>query len=79
MKNPSAVIVFAVPGGIAQLVERLVRNEKVRGSNPLTSTPISQGETQMTPAGMRIYSTGGARSAGVISEALEPEPMQSIE
>src|SRR5580704_10558467 len=26
-------------GGIAQLVERLVRNEKVRGSNPLTSTP----------------------------------------
>jgi hypothetical protein len=24
-------------GGIAQLVERLVRNEKVRGSNPLTS------------------------------------------
>jgi hypothetical protein len=28
-------------GGIAQLVERLVRNEKARGSNPLTSTPIS--------------------------------------
>ena len=28
-----------VNGGIAQLVERLVRNEKVRGSNPLTSTP----------------------------------------
>jgi hypothetical protein len=26
-------------GGIAQLVERLVRNEKARGSNPLTSTP----------------------------------------
>ena len=25
-------------GGIAQLVERLVRNEKVRGSNPLAST-----------------------------------------
>ena len=25
-------------GGIAQLVERLVRNEKVSGSNPLTST-----------------------------------------
>ena len=24
-------------GGIAQLVERLVRNEKARGSNPLTS------------------------------------------
>ena len=28
-------------GGIAQLVERLVRNEKARGSNPLTSTPLS--------------------------------------
>ncbi len=27
-------------GGIAQLVERLVRNEKARGSNPLTSTFI---------------------------------------
>ena len=28
-------------GGIAQLVERLVRNEKARGSNPLTSSPKS--------------------------------------
>ena len=27
-------------GAIAQLVERLVRNEKVRGSNPLSSTPF---------------------------------------
>src|ERR1700746_337751 len=26
-------------GGIAQLVEPLVRNEKARGSNPLTSSP----------------------------------------
>ena len=31
-------IIFAFSGGIAQLVERLVRNEKARGSNPLTST-----------------------------------------
>jgi hypothetical protein len=33
-------MVFSVgrPGGIAQLVERLVRNEKARGSNPLTSS-----------------------------------------
>ena len=29
-------------GGIAQLVERLVRNEKARGSNPLTSSLRSQ-------------------------------------
>jgi hypothetical protein len=27
-----------IQGGIAQLVERLVRNEKARGSNPLTSS-----------------------------------------
>ena len=31
-------------GGIAQLVERLVRNEKARGSNPLTSSPEVRGE-----------------------------------
>jgi hypothetical protein len=29
--------VLQLDGGIAQLVERLVRNEKARGSNPLTS------------------------------------------
>ena len=27
-------------GGIAQLVERFVRNEEARGSNPLTSTTL---------------------------------------
>ena len=32
-----------ITGGIAQLVERLVRNEKVRGSNPLTSTDAGKG------------------------------------
>ena len=30
-----------VNGVLAQLVERLVRNEKVRGSNPLGSTKFS--------------------------------------
>jgi hypothetical protein len=34
--------VFGKSGGIAQLVERLVRNEKARGSNPLTSTNQNQ-------------------------------------
>ena len=29
---------WQLDGGIAQLVERLVRNEKARGSNPLTSS-----------------------------------------
>ena len=28
------------PGAVAQLVERLVRNEEVRGSNPLGSTRL---------------------------------------
>ena len=28
-------------GAVAQLVARLVRNEKVRGSNPLSSTTVS--------------------------------------
>ncbi len=38
MKNRAARgNIFADGGGIAQLVERLVRNEKARGSNPLTS------------------------------------------
>ena len=37
-------------GGIAQLVERLVRNEKARGSNPLTSKA----------AGVEIKSTSRA-------------------
>jgi hypothetical protein len=32
------LISFSDNGGIAQLVERLVRNEKARGSNPLTSS-----------------------------------------
>jgi hypothetical protein len=41
---PSIVIIQPFPkwGGIAQLVERLVRNEKARGSNPLTSTLVDR-------------------------------------
>jgi hypothetical protein len=38
------VPVFIGNGGIAQLVERLVRNEKARGSNPLTSSFSRVGE-----------------------------------
>ena len=36
--NGLVPIVVALDGVLAQLVERLVRNEKVRGSNPLGST-----------------------------------------
>ena len=33
-------------GALAQLVERLVRNEKVRGSNPLGSTILFGGKIE---------------------------------
>ena len=36
----AAFIARSIVGGIAQLVERFVRNEEARGSNPLTSTPL---------------------------------------
>ena len=47
-----------VNGGIAQLVERLVRNEKARGSNPLTSSLRSprSGERRLS---RRSFSEGG--------------------
>ena len=37
-------------GGIAQLVERLVRNEKARGSNPLTSSFPASAKMTITAA-----------------------------
>ena len=46
-------------GGIAQLVERLVRNEKVRGSNPLTSKAESV-EVKIQPQGFMIGCTSGS-------------------
>ena len=45
-------------GGIAQLVERLVRNEKARGSNPLTSK--AAGVEVKSTSGLIIGSLGGA-------------------
>src|SRR4030095_338078 len=46
-------------GGIAQLVERLVRNEKARGSNPLTSS-FSRTDGQV---GVTTPSAGAAADA----------------
>src|SRR4029434_933909 len=45
-KAPSRDSARRLSGGIAQLVERLVRNEKARGSNPLTSSsfPAAMGQ-----------------------------------
>jgi hypothetical protein len=51
MKNrhARANLQFADNGGIAQLVERLVRNEKARGSNPLTSSlRVSDGSGRLS-------------------------------
>src|SRR5438552_2698361 len=62
-------------GVLAQLVERLNGIEEVRGSNPLGSR-IS--EEILDHLGVRTCSTGGARSAWVLSEALELEPKRSF-
>ena len=43
----------AVPGGVAQLVERYVRNVEVGGSSPLTSTD------QDSPLGLGCVETEG--------------------
>jgi hypothetical protein len=45
-------------GGIAQLVERLVRNEKARGSNPLTSSLRSRRRRERRLS-RRSFSEGG--------------------
>src|SRR4029077_13051901 len=50
------------PGAVAQLVARLVRNEKVRGSNPLSSTTAAprltsgNGDTPPAPIGRHAWS-----------------------
>ena len=60
MKNWRGVLIFVrrIAVGIAQLVERLVRNEKARGSNPLTSK--AAGVEVKSTSGLIIGSLGGA-------------------
>jgi hypothetical protein len=55
--RPVLVIDPQYLGGIAQLVERLVRNEKVRGSNPLTSTILILNGLQNLKAKYQHYVT----------------------
>ena len=44
MNSLSAAVVNHIPhGGVAQLGERLVRNEEVMGSNPTVSTKENHG------------------------------------
>src|SRR6266581_3108833 len=58
-------------GGIAQLVERLVRNEKAWGSNPHTSTPMglgkdSENHNAVAPS-RRMPDAAGALPLGPVS------------
>ena len=41
----AVLISTSSPGAVAQLVARLVRNEKARGSNPLSSTTWERPDT----------------------------------
>jgi hypothetical protein len=59
------------------LVERLVRNEKVRGSNPLTSINFAQRNSHDPCGDENLFDRWGAERR-VISEALEPEPIRSF-
>lgn len=60
----------ANPGGIAQLVERFVRNEEARGSNPLTSTnsqmrnSIGMERHALVPVTRRVASLPRPRDCG---------------
>ena len=47
------------PGAVAQLVARLVRNEKARGSNPLSSTTQSGPDTLFVRSRLRSWCVGG--------------------
>jgi hypothetical protein len=68
-----ANIRLAAHGGIAQLVERLVRNEKARGSNPLTSKdaascgcivgPAAKGWSRIVNGVLKRRSTAALQSA----------------
>ena len=51
---------------MAQLVARLVRNEKARGSNPLSSTlcDVSRHRRQGEPSGFALFRVLGLVSAG---------------
>ncbi len=61
--NPGMRLLVPHPGGVAQLVERHVRNVEVGGSSPLTSTPKApaQGLFPARGAGARERSSRGSR------------------
>ena len=48
-------IIKNVLGGMAQLVERLVRNEEASGSNPLTSTKRNLNRTTCGDLGFSFF------------------------
>ena len=66
-------------GGIAQLVERLVRNEKVRGSNPLTSTiPASEFKNEIQEIEEKLKSKRMSKEAqGKVKKELKKLKLMS--
>ncbi len=63
-------------GGIAQLVERFVRNEEARGSNPLTSTTFAPAKSHLFSGDENSFDWWGRSAAWATSEAHKPEPAQ---
>jgi hypothetical protein len=67
-----------VDGAVAQLVERLVRNEKVRGSNPLGSTTLPLEALDMAfkqrrpPDGLVHHSVRGVQYASAVYRKSGP-------
>ena len=66
--NPAAspLLARSLRGAVAQLVERLVRNEEVRGSTPLGSTRVFNG---LALAGLANGALGYHRATGLIDLA----------
>ena len=65
LTNPrlSAIIIFAVMGwrcyaGVAQLVEQLICNQQVGGSNPSTSSRLKRGLFKRQPLHMGEFQSG---------------------
>ena len=61
----SVLIGPSIRGAMAQLVARLVRNEKVRGSSPLSSTIVSLTRTLDMCDALKQGGTGTYSSSGV--------------
>ena len=62
-----SVIIALVPGALAQLVERCVRNAEIRGSNPLCSTRVHRNSVKIT-VGFLFLGAANLYSAVALSD-----------